>query len=180
MSVCRQSFCMIFSFYKGERTTFFCCPLLDFGQEVKKKVPKNEVTLTQASEYKHCSLTGCLLCASKPGKLIAKACALAQNYLLVEPSGGVRAFARFFVRLSASAVTFLMLTEPQRPQQLFSVPPSAVRLFFRGPTKFSLLSSQNFPGAKYECGNICRPVEAPPAPIQVALSSNRGAHHRTR
>ena len=54
----------------------------------------------------------------------------------------------FFVRLSASAVTFLMLTELQRPQQLFLVPPSAVRLFFRGPTKFSLLSSQNFLGAK--------------------------------
>ena len=115
----------------------------------------------QKRSWQACSLTGCLLCASKPGKLIAKACALAQNYLLVEPAGGVRAFARFFVRLSASAVTFLMLTELQRPQQLFLVPPSAVRLFFRCSTKFSLSSSQNFLGAKYERGNIRRPVEAP-------------------
>ena len=106
-------------------------------------------------------MTGCPLCGSKPVKLIAKACALALNYLLAESSGGIRTFARFFVRLSASAVTFLLLTELQRPQQLFLVPPGAVRLFFRCPTKFSLSSSQSFLGAKYERGNVCRPVDAP-------------------
>ena len=36
-----------------------------------------------------------------------------------------------------------------------------MRLFFRGPTKFLLSSLQSFLGAKYERGNIRRPVEAP-------------------
>ena len=41
--VCRQVFVIIFPFIQGERTTFFCCPLLDFGQGVKKKVPKKKL-----------------------------------------------------------------------------------------------------------------------------------------
>ena len=72
---------------------------------------------------------------------------------------------------------FLMLTELQRPQRLFLVPPSAVRLFFRCPTKFSLSSSQSFLGAKYERGNICRPVEAPSCSHTGCTSQESKAFH---
>ena len=36
-----------FPLARGERPTFFCCPLLDFGQEVKKKVPKKKLATLQ-------------------------------------------------------------------------------------------------------------------------------------
>ena len=53
-----RAFCDKFSFAKGERTTFFCCPLLDFGQGVKKKVPKKKLATLQVDRL--CRTINCV------------------------------------------------------------------------------------------------------------------------
>ena len=89
---------MIFSFYKGGRTTFF------FAK--KKKVPKKKLATLQLDR-----LSALCFEAMKP----LRKRVTSDTVFLSNPLVG---FERFPVLRPTvgSAVTFLMLTEPQRPQ----------------------------------------------------------------